>query len=190
MKGWAREGGRDFSITFLNPPRRRGGVKIDTMKQKQLGFTLLELLVVIAVIGVLAGTIMLALNNARIRGRDAKRAGDIRQMITALEQYHIQNNNYPTGTASVASTGTGALFSDPGAFDGSPEPMIPNYVPLMPVAPTPADGGCGSDVGRDNNNYWYDVEDDGSEYTITFCLGKNVGDWESGVRTAGPDGVQ
>ena len=169
------------------------------MKQKQQGsasarahngFTLLELLVVIAIIGMLAGTVSIALSNARVRGRDAKRAGDVRQMITALEQYHIQNGVYPTGTASIASVGTGALLFDPAAFNGAAESMIPGYVPLMPQAPLPADGPCGNDEGRGNNNYWYDVEDDGSEYTITFCLGKNVGDWDAGVRTASPNGVE
>lgn len=160
-------------------------------KQKsQSGFTLLELLVVIAIIGLLAGTVMLALQNARVKGRDAKRAGDVRQLITALEQYRIVYGTFPTGTASIASVGTGAALDSPEALDGAAEPFSPNFVPMLPKAPAPADGDCLGDPGRGNNNYWYDVTDEGTNYTITFCLGKSVGEWPAGTRTATPNGVQ
>ena len=159
-------------------------------KQKQSGFTLMELLVVIAIIGILAGIIMVSLNNARAKARDAKRVGDIRQMATAMEQYHIHNGFYPTGTASVASVGTGVLLSDPAAMDSALEPMIPNYIPMFPISPNPADGDCLGDSGRGNNNYWYDSADDGSAYTITYCLGKGAGDLGAGQHLATPNGIQ
>lgn len=158
--------------------------------EQQSGFTLLELLVVIAIIGLLAGIIAISIQNARERARDAKRSGDVRQLITALEQYYVQNGTYPTGSASVASVGTGALFSDSTATDGSFEPLIPNYIPILPQAPEPADGDCGNVANRGNNNYWYDVADDGTNYTITFCLGKDSGSWQAGIRSATPSGVQ
>ena len=161
------------------------------MKSKtNAGFTLIELLVVIAIIGVLAGIILLALNNARAKGRDAKRAGDMRQMVTAFEQYRIANGTYPTGTASIAIIGTGSVLDDPGTLDGAAEAFVPNYAPMIPVAPKPADGSCTDDIGRGNNNYWYDVADNGASYTMTFCLGTQTGQWPAGVRIATPDGVQ
>jgi prepilin-type N-terminal cleavage/methylation domain-containing protein len=111
-------------------------MKKQTLNQN--GFTLLELLIVIAIIGVLAGIIGISVTTARVRGRDAKRAGDIRQMITALDQYYVSFGYYPTGTASVGTDG--GLLSDPASFDASFEPMIPTYVPFLPDAPAPADG--------------------------------------------------
>lgn len=158
-----------------------------TKQKLQKGFTLLELLVVLAIIGILAGVIMLAVGSARVKARDAKRAGDIRQMVTALEQYYIQNAAYPTGSTSL---GAGTVLTDSGAMDGGAEPFVPNYTGIIPEAPTPADGSCGSDAAAGNNNYWYEVADDGLRYTLTFCLGGRTGDWDEGTRYATPDGVQ
>ncbi len=148
---------------------------------------MLELLVVIAIIGILAGTITIAVTNARVKARDAKRAGDMRQMITSLEQYRIAHSSYPTGSTSI---GAGAALDDPGAMDSAEEPFIPNYIGMFPTAPTPADGGCSQDPGVGGNNYWYQAPDDGITYTITFCLGKDTGQWPAGPRISTPEGVQ
>lgn len=161
-----------------------------TKKQKQAGFSLIELLIVLAIIGVLASVVSLAVNSARLKGRDTKRVGDIRQSITAMEQYYIQHAAYPTGTASVASAGNGAVFSDPAAMDSAAESFTPNFLPIMPQSPLPADGPCVSDPGPGNNSYWYQVADDGSSYTLTFCLGGNTDNWKSGPHSATQDGVQ
>jgi hypothetical protein len=107
-----------------------------------------------------------------------------------MEQYRIVHAAYPTGSASIESVGTGAELSDPAALDGAAEPFAPNYVGLLPVSPIPGDGTCLSDIGRGNNNYWYDVSDDGLNYTLTFCLGKDTGQFVPGVHTLGPAGIQ
>ncbi|HQB76688.1 MAG TPA: prepilin-type N-terminal cleavage/methylation domain-containing protein, partial [bacterium] len=59
------------------------------------GFTLIELLVVIAIIALLSTLSVVALNNARVKSRDARRLSDIKQIRTALEMYFNQNNSYP-----------------------------------------------------------------------------------------------
>lgn len=74
-------------------------------KNKQSGFTLLEILLVVAAIGILAGIVILALNPARQLGatRDAERRVDVNTILNATYQYIIDNNGLP---ASITSTST------------------------------------------------------------------------------------
>ena len=71
------------------------------MKLKS-GFTLVELLVVIGVLGVLAAGLLVAINPAAMlaRGRDSQRRADLRNIQEALERYSIDNGGYPISTAS------------------------------------------------------------------------------------------
>ena len=59
------------------------------------GFTIIELLTVIAIIGILAGIGLINLNKARAKGRDAKRKSDIHVIQNALEQYYAKFRRYP-----------------------------------------------------------------------------------------------
>jgi prepilin-type N-terminal cleavage/methylation domain-containing protein len=58
-------------------------------------FTLIELLVVIAIIGILASIVLVAMNNARVRARDAVRIAEIREIQHALALYYSINGTYP-----------------------------------------------------------------------------------------------
>lgn len=62
---------------------------------KNKGFTLIELLVVISIIGLMASIALVSLNSSRIKGRDARRLSDMRQIQTALEMYSDTNGRYP-----------------------------------------------------------------------------------------------
>ena len=63
---------------------------------KRQGFTLIEMLVVVAIIGLLSSTILVGLGNARSKARDARRIADLRQIQTGLENYYVENNqSYP-----------------------------------------------------------------------------------------------
>ncbi|MDO8571250.1 MAG: type II secretion system protein [bacterium] len=61
----------------------------------QKGFTLVELLVAIGIIGILATVVTVSVTQVRARGRDAKRISDINVIKKGLETYAAQRNGYP-----------------------------------------------------------------------------------------------
>jgi prepilin-type N-terminal cleavage/methylation domain-containing protein len=70
-------------------------------RSSQKGFTLVELLVVISIIGVLATLVLLQLGTARAKSRDAKRISDVNQIRSAVEQYFEDHDGkYPTAITS------------------------------------------------------------------------------------------
>lgn len=71
------------------------------------GFTLVEILVVIAIIGILSSIVLASMSGARSKGRDTKRISDVKQLQLALQLYYDGNNSvYPPkatdGTVSAA----------------------------------------------------------------------------------------
>lgn len=75
-------------------------VVLPRISQKE-GFTLIELMVVVAIIGILMASGILAFSGAQRNARDAKRIADLHAIGTALEQYYADNNGvYPTSLAN------------------------------------------------------------------------------------------
>jgi len=77
--------------------------------KKQKGFTLIELLVVIFIISLLASIVLVSLNAAREKARDANRKGNLHQIQLALQLYYDENDVYPGENwcdSSVGSCGT------------------------------------------------------------------------------------
>lgn len=64
-----------------------------------LGFTLVELLVVMAIMGILAVITLANFSTSQAKGRDAQRKSDLKQVSIALEAYYADHGAYPVGTA-------------------------------------------------------------------------------------------
>ena len=90
------------------------------------GFTLLELLVVISIIGILLALGVVAFSTAQKKGRDAKRRSDMKTISSALEQYYASNNSsYPiSSSCSDMSTDLGTDYL-PGGVPSDPKGSSP-----------------------------------------------------------------
>lgn len=73
-------------------------------KYKNKAFTLIEILVVIAIIGILATIVIFNVSNAQAKSRDAKRIEDLNTVGKALGLYQEQYNSMPYDVASVPSS--------------------------------------------------------------------------------------
>ena len=60
------------------------------------GFTIVELLIVIVVIGILAALVIVTYNGIQQKARDTERKTDVNAVASHLEAYNAQNGRYPT----------------------------------------------------------------------------------------------
>lgn len=98
---------------------------ISLKKKASSGFTIVELLIVIVVIGILAALVVTTYNGIQQKARDTERKTDINAIHSQVEAYQAQNGKYPTFTEmndNVAVTGfrvtqlkglDAAAFADP-----------------------------------------------------------------------------
>lgn len=74
------------------------------MKKKVTGFTLVELLIVIAVISILVGIALPRFKGMQDEGNIAKAKGELKTLQVAVESYYMHNDNaYPTTLQELTS---------------------------------------------------------------------------------------
>jgi len=111
------------------------------------GFTLLELLLVIAILGILAAMITGNFFTSLKKGRDAKRKADLEQITRALEMYYEDNNAYPT----AGSVTFGGQLCNPAGCGTK------IYMQKLPNDPT-------------SGSYGYETDATGTYYKLYACL--------------------
>lgn len=117
------------------------------------GFTIIELIVVTAIIAVLLSVISVSIVGAKAKGRDARRVSDMNELAKALSLYNNNHNRYPIQTTQILLTS-----SDPVSATLEGDGVISN-VPKDPLS-----------SARD---YTYISDLTGNSYILTFCTETN-----------------
>jgi prepilin-type N-terminal cleavage/methylation domain-containing protein len=130
------------------------------------GFTLLELLIVIAIIGVMSTVLMMVINPAKqlAKARDSERKSDIYAIVSAIDRYATEHsgtlpdtdgdpdtNNFPTSPVCI---GGGSPCFDLANSGEIGETIVPEYMYEIPYDPKTGDAtDTGYDVYVDSNGY-------------------------------------
>jgi type II secretion system protein G len=96
----------------------------DSRRKGERGFTLIELMVVVAIIALIAGIIIPNYTHARRQAAVSDTEANLKQIATALELYDADNEAYPNGQNATV---------DPQLFGGADNPYL-NSTPTDDIA--------------------------------------------------------
>jgi type IV pilus assembly protein PilA len=82
------------------------------VKKNEKGFTLIELMIVIAIIGILAAIAIPQFSKYRQRSYNAAAADDLRNATTAQEGYYVDEDTYCQTLATITGPTYGLYLSD------------------------------------------------------------------------------
>jgi len=137
---------------------------------KKTGFTITELLVTLAIIGIVIVFIIPNLVNVRLKSRDVNRVSNIKSIQNALALYYADEGTYPDSLQigqSLVSNSTNRT-----------------YLKKIPANPNPIDGSCGS-----LTEFNYNPLDNKQSYSLVFCLGGQVGRIGPNICAANPSDI-
>ena len=131
------------------------------INKQNSGFTLVEMLLAIAIIGLLISIATVQFGNVRARTRDAGRSANLKTIQAGLEAYKNGTGHYPSPT----DFNSGTLSATSGSST-----IV--YLQKVPLAPSVLDGTCLTSA------FVYATTTYG--YGIDYCLGSQVGDLVAG----------
>ena len=127
------------------------------LRLNRSGFTLIEMLIVIAIIGILASIVLVGLGPIQRRGRDARRQADLRQVQNALELYYNKCGYYP-GNAESGRDCSGYVAAN--GWESMTEALTGSDIGINNIPNDPSSG----------KDYEYAANGSGSSYVIGATL--------------------
>lgn len=155
---------------------------------KKRGFTLVELLITIGIIGILATVTAVSIGNARSKARDSKRLTEIKQIQNALTLYQNENQTFPNSDGNTLTLGNDAneyalLCNTASGFQKTKQDCgdAQVFIGVMP----------GDPLGNDPYLYQYKSDSNNlNTYLMTFSLEAGTGNLAKGVYEATPAGIR
>lgn len=122
---------------------------------KQSGFTLMELLIVVALIVILAGLVLLTnVSSSLKKARDSTRKNDLNKLARIFEDYYNDHSRYPTNNSA-----TGIIE---GVKWGDPFLTYPINLPKDPSSPS--------------QDYYYETDSNNQSYYAIYSRLENTAD--------------
>lgn len=131
--------------------------------RRSRGFTLIEVLVVVAIIGILSALIYSGFSTVRQSARDQQRKTDLKEMQLAIERYKAQEGRYPESCrgADIWSGVVNEWFMCAGGSEEYILGLVPDYIDKLPI-----DARASTYDETSSQGYLYKVNSDGSEYKL------------------------
>jgi len=121
------------------------------MKQHSRGFTIVELLIVIIVIGILASISVVAYRGSQDRAEYARAQTDMKNIDDALTVYKAQKGAYPVQLGFVSASS---------ALEGT---LVPGYLDKASIL-----------TAKTGYSYAYATNDTGTDYALLRFRGTNI----------------
>jgi prepilin-type N-terminal cleavage/methylation domain-containing protein len=150
-------------------------------KRRQYGFTIVELLIVIVVIGVLAAIVIVAYNGITAGAKVSKVRQDMSQMNKQIQAYYARNGQYPSTSATMVGGAT-ALADANCTYTGAGVTATAQWIPNISGALPQSDQSM---RGVSNASGCYIYLSNGTEYVLSAWNMLPNPSTESGYRRLG-----